>query len=57
MEGGDVEPGGRGKARDGVSPGLPEETHGAEGVPVEERRGGAQGDRMVLDEGLFSVIQ
>ena len=36
LEGGDVVQGGRGEARDGISPGLPEETHGAEGVPAEE---------------------
>lgn len=40
--------GGGGEARDGVSAGLTEETHGAEGVAAEERRGGAQGDLSIL---------
>lgn len=35
---------GGGEARDGVSVGLAEETHGAERVAAEERGGGAQGD-------------
>lgn len=47
-EGGDVVQGGRGEERNGVSSGLPAETHGAEGGSAEERRGGAQGGHIVL---------
>lgn len=46
--------GGGGEARDGVSVGLAEETHGAERVAAEERRGGAQGDQShVFNSSVF----
>lgn len=40
--------GGGGEARDGVTAGLSEETHGAEGVATEERSGRAEGDMSAL---------
>lgn len=43
-QGGDAVQGGGGETRDGVSAGLPEETHGAERVADEEWSGGAQGE-------------
>ena len=45
--------GGGGEARDGVSVGLAEETHGAERVAAEERRGGAQGDQSHVFNSVF----